>query len=490
MRNLWFALVTGALLCFGGTLTASAAGNVTLLDSADALTDEEYDICKAGLLQAAGYTGMDFGVTIGSPDLPEGAAEETARIQFEQEFGDTDGVYVFLDAREENPQHAIYVNGLAKLYYTDTADCRLNEFFTDMESFLSPSADMAGAIGMLTVNLEYFYSVGMAEDVYVYLPETGLYYYSEDDKLLNTDAPPEDAVISSGDAAVSIEVQTEPEQEQEQDMSALQGTGNAVLYDEAGRLSSAEYDACLAYLQDAADATGMNVAMVLGKERRSEYTIESLADASYDELFGPNTDGLLYYMDLSGASEPYDYISTCGMGQMYYTNADDNNRIDAIFDDVFPFLYPAGSEDIEGAVEEFAEQVVYYYEAGVPNRYYVYDDVYDEYYYVEDGKLQTSYSKPYISIEAVVTMAFGGLIIGFIAALITFFAVKAHYKFKSALSPTTYVNRKNLVFHQQYDRFIREYTTRVKIESSSGGGSRGGGGGHSSGGHGGGGRHR
>lgn len=88
-------------------------------------------------------------------------------------------------------------------------------------------------------------------------------------------------------------------------------------------------------------------------------------------------------------------------------------------------------------------------------------------------------------------MAFGGLVIGLIAALITFFAVKSHYKFKSALSPTTYINRKNLVFHNQYDHFVREYTTKVKIESSSGGGggSRGGGG-RSSGGHGGGGRHR
>ena len=124
------------------------------------------------------------------------------------------------------------------------------------------------------------------------------------------------------------------------------------------------------------------------------------------------------------------------------------------------------------------------------NHYYVYDDVYNEYYYVKDGKLAASSRRPYVSMESVLGMTGGGFVIGLIVALITFFAVKTHYKFKSALAPTAYVNRKNLTFHNQYDRFVRQYTSRVRIESSSGGGGGGGGGGRSSGGHGGGGRHR
>lgn len=482
MKKLW-SILTAAAAAFCLCSPLPAAADETkgyLADFADTLTDAEKADCLEDLNEAAALTGMNIGVVIGPPDLTEGAGAETAMIMYEQTFGDSDGVFCFLDAREENPQHYIYTVGDARFFYPDTGeDGRIAEILVDLESFISPSMDMAGAITMLNIDLEYFYSIGMEEDVYVYEESDGLYYYVHDGQMLTTDALP--------DAEVT---ETEPTTGEHVEISDL-GNGNAVLYDEGGWLDSEEYNTCLSYLQNAADTTGMNVAMVLGSQSRSEYTIESLADASYDELFGPGTDGLLYYMDLSGADSPYDYISTCGMGQMYYTNDSTYDRINAIFDVVFPYLTPAGSEDVPGAVEAFADEVIYYYEQGIPDRYYVYDDVYDEYYYVEDGQLQTSATKPYISVEGLLALTAGGLLVGLIAALITFFGVKMHYRFKSALTPTAYVNRKNLVFHHQYDRFVREYTTRTKIESSSGGGrSGGGGGGRSSGGHGGGGRHR
>ncbi len=264
---------------------------------------------------------------------------------------------------------------------------------------------------------------------------------------------------------------------------------NVRIYDEANRLPEDDYNTCLAYLQDASDQTGMNIAVVLGKQVRSEYAIKSLADATYDEMFGKNTDGLLYYMDLSGVEHPYDYISTSGMGQFYYSDGDMDNRIDQIFDDVFPYL-PAGSENVVKAIEVLSEDVVYFYEIGITDNYYVYDDVYEQYFYVEDGQMQASNHRPYVDLAAILTMGVGGFFIGLIIAVIVFFCVQSHYKFKASLSPMTYVNRKTLTFNRQTDDFVRTYTTRVRIQSSSGGGSRGGGGGRSSGGHGGGGRHR
>ncbi len=263
----------------------------------------------------------------------------------------------------------------------------------------------------------------------------------------------------------------------------------AVLYDESGVLNETEYTECLNRLEQAADYTNMNIAVVLGKENRTDNMIEAAADSSYDTLFGKDTNGLLYYMDLKGY-ESYDYISTSGMGQFYYTNADDNNRVEAIFDDLDSYLYPVGSEDVQGAVLRFAELTEYYYDLGVPDNYYYYDDEYGKYYHLDEYHNITATSrKPYIEWSEVVMVVFGALFIGIVAAVIVFFAVKARYRFKVSLSPTTYVNKKMVQFNQQHDRFVRTYTKKVHIESGGGHGG-GGGGGHSSGGHGGGGHHR
>lgn len=261
------------------------------------------------------------------------------------------------------------------------------------------------------------------------------------------------------------------------------------LYDEGGRLSPSEFTECQQRLQQASDYTGMNIGVVLGVQDRSDLTIESVCKSTYLELFGANSDGLFYYMDLKG-SEPYDYIATRGKGQFYYTNASSNNRVESMYDSLDDFLYPVGSENAYGAVMEFAELVEYYYDAGVPEQYFVYDDVDRMYYHMEGDEVIATVGKPYHEWLMIPVMAFFGALAGLLPALITFLVVKSRYKFKYALSPTTYVNKKNVDYHEQFDNFVRTSTSKVRIESSSGGGSGGGGGGFSSGGFGGGGHHR
>ncbi len=264
-----------------------------------------------------------------------------------------------------------------------------------------------------------------------------------------------------------------------------------VIFDEKGALSEGEYALCQERLQEAADATGMNIGVILAKPSRSEYSIENIADQTYDELFGKKTDGLLYYMDLSGY-EPYDYISTSGLGQFYYTNSPQHDRINPMFDAICYYLYPVGSEDVYSALFQLASEVEYYYDAGIPFQYYVYDEEYEQYMHVNsDGEIVMTTYKPFIDWVNVIVYGGGGFLIGLLIALFVFIGVKLRYRFKTSLSPTTYVNRKNIVYHEQYDHFIRTYTTKVKIESSSGGGGGGSrGGGRSRGGHGGGGRRR
>ena len=121
------------------------------------------------------------------------------------------------------------------------------------------------------------------------------------------------------------------------------GAAEVRLYDEGERLSAAEFSACEARLKQASDVTGMNIAVILGVKDRSDLTIETTATETYKELFGARTDGLIYYMDLKG-SHPYDYIATSGLGQFYYTNDRQSDRIAEFYDQLDVYLYPGSPE--------------------------------------------------------------------------------------------------------------------------------------------------
>lgn len=466
LKKIWIALLTGAAMLLGCSLSVSAAESV-LHDIGDYLTEEEAAEITQQVESVAHYTDLNIGIYLDDDSIPEDSVVDTMEAMYLSAFGsDTSGVYCYIKIENGGLSFFLHTNGDAALYYADSGeDGRMSEIMYDFWLYADPagSNSVYEGLDMLCTDLEYFYYAG----------------------------PIETGTVTATEAIVSSEEETTAETEQAaQSLEDIAG-GNAVLFDESGRLTPDEYAQSLEILQNAADNTGMNVAIILGTQVRSEYMIESLADESYDALFGKRTDGILYYMDLSGADSPYDYISTSGLGQFYYSDGEEADRINAIFDDVFPYLYPAGSEDIAGAIAAFAADVEYYYDMGISHNYYLYDDVDGLYYYVKDGELKSAVSKPYIDWGSVLMATFMGGVFGLIVAVIVFFSVKAHYRFKASLSPTAYVNRKNLVFHRQYDNFVREYTTRVKIESSSGGGggSRGGGG-RSSGGHGGGGRHR
>ena len=266
---------------------------------------------------------------------------------------------------------------------------------------------------------------------------------------------------------------------------------NIKLYDEGGRLTSEHFRQCETALQETADRTGLDIAVICGIEDLSDIAIESLCKKSGIELFGENSNSIVYYMDLKGYS-PYDYITTRGLAQFYLTNSDDSrNRIDLIFDALDSYLYPKGGEDVHGAILEFAEQVNYWYDAGIPDRYWVYDDQYHEFMHVENGQIIRTKQNPYPNRGIVVWGGIIGGLMGLLIAFIVYAGVKSTYQFKYELSPTNYVNKKSLNYHEQYDRFVRTNTTRTRIDSDdSGGGGGGGGGGHSSGGSGGGGHHR
>lgn len=233
----------------------------------------------------------------------------------------------------------------------------------------------------------------------------------------------------------------------------------------------------------------MNIMVWIGGTYRSDAATEIFADDTYDEIYGEDTDGIFYYIDLSGKSSAYDYISTSGKAVLIY-----EEKIDAMFNYLDNYLPASGQtiypEDIYGAVTAFLSLLKSYYNNRPSSPLAYYHDVSSgKYFYYKGNELIITNSKPPALWLKSCMIA---LLIGLITGVLVYFITASRYKFKSSANPNIYMKNEATRFHEKSDILLRSYVTKHKIESSSGGGrGGGGGGGHSGGGgHGGGGHHR
>ena len=223
---------------------------------------------------------------------------------------------------------------------------------------------------------------------------------------------------------------------------------------------------------------------------RSDGGIKYFADTTYDETFGEDTDGVFYYMDVSGKSPACDHISTSGKAVLLYQNCIEN--IFTRLDNYLPAsTEPVTAEHIENAVKEFLSAITTYGKTapGSNSMTYYYDESSGKYMFMKNGEFVVSDDRPpvYNLRFMLICLAIGAGI-----AVITYFVIASNYKFKKSQNPVIYARNENTVFRRKSDNFIRTYTTKHKIETSSGSSSRSSGGGSSSsgGGHGGGSHHR
>lgn len=243
-------------------------------------------------------------------------------------------------------------------------------------------------------------------------------------------------------------------------------------------------------VQETAKDIEMNIFIyIAGKNDvyRSDYEIECFADDFYDEIYGEDTDGVFYYMDVSGRSPAYDYISTSGKAVLLY-----QKNINNIFYRLDNYLPPSGqmvyAENIENTTEEFLTALKDYGNTIPSSMTYYHDESSGKYMFMKNGEFVVSRHKPMIYNIFLMAIC---LVAGLVVAVVVYFATKSRYKFKKCQNSSVYIKNDKTIFHRKTDTFIRTYTTKHKIETSSGNGRSGGGGGHShSGGHGGGGHHR
>ncbi|MGN0640414.1 MAG: TPM domain-containing protein [Oscillospiraceae bacterium] len=250
-------------------------------------------------------------------------------------------------------------------------------------------------------------------------------------------------------------------------------------------LTPEEENSLLQIMQKTADKTKLNIGFCITAD------LEGMSDEIYsdyysDEHFGHGSDSVVLLMVNTYDKPQYaavtDEISTSGVAVGKFSKS-------IIENNMFPRIY-------KGFDNTNATSV------GVPksNVYKGYSSA--QFYQAGVGFCEAieTFSNPFVAFWATigdyiaknVTALVIGIIIATIFALMVANSTKAKYSKKKPISADKYLDRRNTRVVRQVDRFVREYTTSVRISSSSSGGGRsgGGGGGHSSGHGGGGGRHR
>lgn len=250
-------------------------------------------------------------------------------------------------------------------------------------------------------------------------------------------------------------------------------------------------------VRETAEKVQMNVIVQAARTPLDDYETIDYANYTYDSICGEHTDGIFFYLDMSGKTPAFDYISTSAKGVLCYNS----NIIDLILDDVYEFL-PTSSDVAENGYEPYRENIkkgIYAFLKGVENYglfyagdegSYVRSSNSDKYMYFLNDEFYVTTSRP---PKQKFNLMLAGLIIGFIAALIFNSSIKRKYVFVSPENPQRYISDEDANL-QMTDTFLRENTTKrynpPSSSSSSGSRSHGGGGGYHGGSHGGGGRHR
>ena len=180
-------------------------------------------------------------------------------------------------------------------------------------------------------------------------------------------------------------------------------------------------------IREAEQKYGLNIAIVITDDLGTKSSMV-YADDFYDDMFGINTDGILFLMD---NDTQWDHISTSGRAISMYSES----YIDRMFSAVTPALK-------RGSYFEASEKFLDMLDTG------------------KGFRTAFFHYLPY------------GLIAGAIISLIVCAVVVHSYKTKRKVSPRSYITENETHFTVKQDRYVRQYTTKVKIESdsSSGGG--------------------
>ncbi|MBR6985275.1 MAG: hypothetical protein IKH75_17435 [Ruminococcus sp.] len=265
----------------------------------------------------------------------------------------------------------------------------------------------------------------------------------------------------------------------------------SMIYDDCGLFTDSELDELDEQVRSCSEDLEMNICIFLAGSSYlgyGEYKTEHFANSKYDEIYGDDTDGIFYFLDFSGDSPAYDYISAAGKAGYIY-----GDHIDTINRSQNNYLPASGKESYADDKDDIAAAIINYlnqlrrYGANPdhsPFKYF-YDEDTGKYFYYSHGKYIVSKRKPFVLTLKYLPFSASA---GFIVSLVIFLVTKYKYRFKKSVNAGRYISKKDTEFVTKEDRYLRSYTTSRTIsrESSGGGGGGfsggGGGGGHIGGG--------
>jgi len=265
-------------------------------------------------------------------------------------------------------------------------------------------------------------------------------------------------------------------------------TSKSCLVDDREIFDSATEKELNSMIRSYSDKLGMNIVVFVSGTRVSDDDTPDFTANTYDSMMGEEfTDGVLLYLDFSGKSPAYDYLSCSGKACVIY-----GEKPSDITDKLGSYLPASGhsytADDIAPAIKEFC-QILDDYDSKYKTRKFFYTkDSENGIYFFDTGKDFYATKEPAPGMRRTVLII--SFTIGAIIGYIIYFVTRRKYRFKNKTNPSIYVSHEMSNFTEKSDTFIRTYVSKTKIETSSGGGSRGGGGGGHSGGHVGGGSHR
>ncbi len=266
------------------------------------------------------------------------------------------------------------------------------------------------------------------------------------------------------------------------------------LYDEDQFFSPEDQDMINDMIRETSDEIDMYVAVCVLDENGVFYSDDSsqaYAEDLYDKLFnipyGKETDGVMLLLNMPTR---YIYISTCGLGELYYYNGVEDNRVDALWQNMVDYMR---SSDYVGAVQRFCSDLKNYKDMGMPKNTYTFNSNTGKYAYAYKGELVFADKLP---MGFGINWALWGSIAGaafLVTILVTVLVVRNRYRLVKSLDASNYISYKDTRYHVKDDIFIRKHVNKTYINPDRGSGGGGGGGfsSSSSGGfsHGGGGGH-
>ena len=225
----------------------------------------------------------------------------------------------------------------------------------------------------------------------------------------------------------------------------------SIIDDKAGLYTQSDLAELEAKQQAVSDLTGWNIAVVTTDTGFGNDLSRAVryAEDYYDKKFGSDSSSVVYLIDLD-----WRHVAMDG-DLLNYFNA---SRLDTMQDEC---ERKYKNYDDVGNLETFYYYLEYYYNSGTVE--------YD-----------SEISSMGIFFNFNFTVFFAAITAGVIAAAIGIAIVLSRYKFHHAPTANCYLNSNTINIYRRQDRFVREYTTRTRIDSNSGGGHSGGGGGGSS----------